>query len=121
MGNCCKNNYTVCLPIIGCCDSFWVDIPPGYEEADIIVAIEKKGITWYQLLLDNIDGMVEFPIDEMASGFFNPYGGPYVMTYIHPDTRDVISFSIGGETYDSVEFTFAHGTGDGVCSLDIFG
>ena len=121
MANCCKNNMVICEPIIGCCEQFWIEIPPAYLEATIGIRIVKSNGVYFQQTIVVEDGMVEIPLDEIGNDWFNPYGGPYTLQYIDPATNLVIPFQYDGNTVTGVQWTMAPGLSDvNICTLDIF-
>lgn len=121
MANCCKNNMVICEPIIGCCEQFWIEVPPDYLEPIITIRVTKSNGIAFEKTIVVEDGLVEIPLEEIGTDWFNPYGGPYTLQYLHPSTQDVITFNWDGKTVEGVEWNMAPGLSDiTICTLDIF-
>ena len=122
MANCCKNSIVICDPIIGCCEQWFIDIPPTFEGPEIRLRIRKGSGIEINYLVDVEDGIVEVPLDLLPPEWMNPYAGPYTLEYVDPATNEVIDFQVNGQSASSVQFDMVYGTTDNsICTLDIFG
>jgi hypothetical protein len=107
MALCCNDCYPICQPFNSCPDAVYIYAPIGYDS--VLVDIIKPGVNVaiQQLLSVGIDGYVELDMEGLPEGFLNPYGGQYSITFIEPDTNQVIDFmALDGKIYDSICLTF---------------
>lgn len=121
MANCCRNNWVICEPIIGCCDLFNIQVPDEYEGTEVIIKITKSNSFVYTGMFIVEDGIVQIDVQEdLPEGFLNSYGGPYTLQFIDPANNSLIWFSVDGNVVHGIEWNMAYGTNQEICGLDIY-
>jgi hypothetical protein len=121
MANCCRNNWAICEPIVGCCALFNIGVPNEYEGETVIIKIKKPSGYTFTGVFDVEDGIVQIDaLDEMPQGFLNAWGGPYTLQFIDPANNSIVWFDVNGEPVQGVEWNMAYGTGQEICGLDIY-
>ena len=115
MALCCNKCYPICLPLPSCPTAVYLYTPPGDFGRGLFVNIVKPGVNvqGQQLLSIAADGFVEIDLEGLPDGFFNPWGGEYVINYIDPDTNQPLLFiAADGQQYDRVCVSFIQTVSD---------
>lgn len=124
MASCCRSNWAICEPILGCCASFIINVPSEYTEESVIIKIKKPNGYTFTGTYDVEDGIVTIDVlDEMPEGFLNAWGGPYTLQFIDPFASrqgEVFWFMMNGEEVQGVEWEIEYGTGQEICAIDLY-
>ena len=121
MANCCRNNWAICEPIVGCCALFNIEVPTEYLGETVIIKIKKPSGYTFTGVYDVEEGIVQIDVlDEMPEGFLNAWGGPYTLQYIDPSNNSIVWFEMDGEPVQGIEWNMTYGTGQEICGLDIY-
>jgi hypothetical protein len=114
MVQCCSNSFQICPSLLPCAESFWIKVPIGYEGEPITIRIEKQSIGYiYQTMLEvDAEGFIEVPVSDFPSGYFNQYGGPYIVSFYGVDfvLASLNFVATDGKIYDSIIFEIQSGT-----------
>jgi len=122
MASCCKSNWVVCEPIIGCCALFNIQVPNEYTGETVMIKIKKPNGYNFTGVYNVEDGIVQIDVlEEMPEAFLNAYGGPYTLQFIDPSDYTIVWFSVDGEEVQGIEWNMEYGTGQEICGLDIYG
>lgn len=121
MANCCRNNWAICEPIVGCCALFNIEVPNEYTGDSVIIRIKKPSGYIFAGQFDVEDGIVMIDaLEDMPQGFLNAWGGPYTLQYIDPSSNSIVWFEMQGEQVQGVQWEMALGTNQEICGLEIY-